>query len=291
MAFAIDEINRNSKLLPNMTLGYSLYDNCVKLGIVFRAAMALISGQEEQILMEESCEGRAPVLGIVGDSSSTHSIAISTVLGLYRVPMVSYFATCSCLSDRKTFPSFFRTIPSDAFQVNAMIQILKHFGWTWVGLLINDDDYGLHAARSFQSDLSLSGQSCLAYLEVLPWSNEAAELRRIVDVMKKSTAHVVIVFAHERHMINLMEEVVRQNLTGLQWLASEAWSTASVLQTSDLMPYLGGTLGIAIRRGEIPGLRDYLSEINPNIHHNNSYGNSIVRFDRITKYSTSTSGT
>ncbi|XP_036006155.1 extracellular calcium-sensing receptor-like [Fundulus heteroclitus] len=276
MAFAIEEINRNSKLLPNMTLGYSLYDNCVKLGIGFRAALALISGQEEQILMEESCEGSTPVLGIVGDSSSTRSIAISTVLGLYRVPMVSYFATCSCLSDRKKFPSFFRTIPSDAFQVNAMIQILKHFGWTWVGLLISDDDYGLHAARSFQSDLSLSGKSCLAYLEVLPWSNEAAELRRIVDVMKKSTAHVVIVFAHESHMINLMEEVVRQNLTGLQWLASEAWSTASVLQTSDLMPYLGGTLGIAIRRGEIPGLRDYLSEINPNIQHNNSYGNSIV---------------
>ncbi|MEQ2254489.1 hypothetical protein ILYODFUR_004282, partial [Ilyodon furcidens] len=207
MAFAIDEINRNSQLLPNMTLGYMLYDNCVKLGIGFRAALALISGQEEQIIMGESCEGRPPVLGIVGDSSSTRSIAISTVLGLYRVPMVSYFATCSCLSDRQKFPSFFRTIPSDAFQVNAMIQILKHFGWTWVGLLISDDDYGLNAARAFQSDLSLSGEGCLAYLEVLPWGNEPPELRRIVDVMKKSTSRVVIVFAHESHLISLMEEV------------------------------------------------------------------------------------
>ncbi|XP_047248709.1 extracellular calcium-sensing receptor-like [Girardinichthys multiradiatus] len=276
MAFAIDEINRNSQLLPNLTLGYMLYDNCVKLGIGFRAALALISGQEKQIIMDESCEGRPPVLGIVGDSSSTRSIAISTVLGLYRVPMVSYFATCSCLSDRQKFPSFFRTIPSDAFQVNAMIQILKHFGWTWVGLLISDDDYGLNAARAFQSDLSLSGDGCLAYLEVLPWGNELPELRRIVDVMKKSTSRVVIVFAHESHLISLMEEVVRQNLTGLQWLASEAWSTAAVLQTSQLMPYLSGTLGIAIRRGQISGIRDFLLEINPNTQHNKSYGNSMV---------------
>ncbi|KAM4742035.1 extracellular calcium-sensing receptor-like [Anableps anableps] len=276
LAFAVDEINRNSKLLPNITLGYSLYDNCVKLGIGFRAALALISGQEEQIVMDENCVGSPPVLAIVGDSSSTRSIAISTVLGLYRVPMVSYYATCSCLSDRQKFPSFFRTIPSDAFQVNGMIQILKHFGWSWVGLLISADDYGLHAARSFHSDLSLSDEGCLAYLEVLPWGNEPGELRRIVDVMKKSTARVVIVFAHESHMISLMEEVVRQNLTGLQWLASEAWSTAAVLQTPDLMPYLGGTLGIAIRRGEIPGLRDFLLEINPNIQHNISYGNSMV---------------
>ncbi|XP_026220498.1 extracellular calcium-sensing receptor-like [Anabas testudineus] len=276
MDFAIHEINRNSNLLPNVTLGYSLYDNCIQLGIGFRAALALVSGQEEQVDLPETCVGTPPVLGIVGDSSSTRCIAISSVLGLYRVPMVSYFATCSCLSDRQKFPSFFRTIPSDAFQVRAVIQILKRFGWTWAGLLISDDDYGLHAARSFQSDLSQSGAGCLAYLEILPWGEDPAELRRIVDVMKKSTARVVTAFAHESHMIDLMEEVVRQNVTGLQWIASEAWTSAAVLQTPRLMPYLGGTLGIAIRRGEIPGLREFLLQIRPDLYHNSTYGNNLV---------------
>lgn len=55
-----------------------------------------------------------------------------------------------------------------------MIQILKRFGWTWAGLLISNDDYGLHAARSFQSDLAQSGGGCLAYLEVLPWGSDHA---------------------------------------------------------------------------------------------------------------------
>uniref|UniRef100_A0A669E1M6 G-protein coupled receptors family 3 profile domain-containing protein n=1 Tax=Oreochromis niloticus TaxID=8128 RepID=A0A669E1M6_ORENI len=276
MAFAIDEINRNSNLLPNVTLGYTLYDNCVTLGIGFRAALSLASGQEEKIILDNRCTGNLPVIGIVGDSSSTHSIAISNVLGLYRVPMVSYFATCSCLTDRQKYPSFFRTIPSDAFQVRAMIQILKHFGWTWAGLLVSDDDYGLHAARSLQSELSLSGEGCLAYFEILPWDKDMDELRRIVNVMKKSSARVVIVFAHHSRIVNLMEEVVRQNLTGLQWMASEAWTEATVLQTPQLMPYLGGTLGIAIRHGEIPGLREFLLQIRPDLHHNNSYGNSMV---------------
>ncbi|KAG7495886.1 extracellular calcium-sensing receptor-like [Solea senegalensis] len=276
MAFAIDEINRNSNLLPSVTLGYSLYDNCEQLGIGFRAALTLVSGQEEQVTLEENCVGTPPVLGVVGDTTSSSTIAISTVLGLYRVPLVSYFATCSCLSDRQKFPSFFRTIPSDDFQVNAMIQILKHFGWTWAGLLISSDDYGVHAARSFHSDLSPAGGGCLAYTEILPWGDDPAELRRIVDVMRKSTARVVIVFAHQIHMIQLMVEVVRQNVTGLQWIASEAWSSLDVLQTPHLMPYLGGTLGIAIRRGEIPGLSDFLLRIRPDLHHNNTDGNSMV---------------
>uniref|UniRef100_A0A3Q3K3H8 G-protein coupled receptors family 3 profile domain-containing protein n=1 Tax=Monopterus albus TaxID=43700 RepID=A0A3Q3K3H8_MONAL len=278
MAFAIDEINKNPNLLPNVTLGYSLYDNCLNLGIGFRAALSLASSQEEQVKLNETCVGIPPVIGIVGDSSSSSSIAISTVLGLYRVPMVSYFATCSCLSDRQKFPSFFRTIPSDAFQVRAVIQILKHFSWTWAGLLISDDDYGLYAARSFQSDLAQSGGGCLAYLEVLPWSKDTAELRRIVKVMKKSTARVVIVFAHESHMIDLMEEVVRQNVTGLQWIASEAWTSATVLQTPDLMPYLGGTLGIAIRQGEIPGFRDFLLQIRHELHLNTNNVNFTTSF-------------
>ncbi|XP_073342646.1 extracellular calcium-sensing receptor-like [Pagrus major] len=271
MAFAIDEINNNSNLLPNVTLGYSLYDNCGALVVGFSGALSLASGREEQFLLQENCLGSPPILGIVGDHYSTFSIAMANVLGLYKMPIVSYFATCSCLSDRQRFPSFFRTIPSDAFQVRAMIQILKHFDWTWVGLLVSDDDYGLHVARSFQSDLVQSGGGCLAYLEVLPWDSDASELRRIVHMIKTSTARVVMVFAHEIHMMHLMEEVMRQNVTGQQWIASEALTTATVLQTPRLMPYLGGTLGIAIRRGEIPGLREFLLQIRPDQNDNGNY--------------------
>uniref|UniRef100_A0A3B3TML8 G-protein coupled receptors family 3 profile domain-containing protein n=1 Tax=Poecilia latipinna TaxID=48699 RepID=A0A3B3TML8_9TELE len=230
MAFAIDEINGNSQLLPNVTLGYSLYDNCLTLGVGFRAAYFTDFQQGYRHIK--------------------------------RLFVLKYFL--------QNVP--FHSMPP---QVNAMIQIIKHFGWTWVGLLISADDYGLHAAKSFQSDLSPSDGGCLAYMEVLPWDNEPLELKRIVDVMKASTARVIVVFAHESHMINLMEEVVRQNLTGLQWLASEAWSTAAVLQTPDLMPYLGGTLGIAIRRGAIPGLRDFLLQTRSDLQHNTTYGNSM----------------
>lgn len=77
----------------------------------------------------------------------------------------------------------------------------------WAGLLVSDDDYGLHVAQSFQSELTQSGLGCLAYTEILPWGENPSELRRIVEGMKKSTARVVIVFAHQINMIQLMEEV------------------------------------------------------------------------------------
>lgn len=56
----------------------------------------------------------------------------------------------------------------------------------------------------------------------------------------------------------------RQGLTGIQWLASEAWSTAAVLSTpKKYHPILHGTVGFAIRGAHIPGLQDFLLRLNP----------------------------
>lgn len=56
----------------------------------------------------------------------------------------------------------------------------------------------------------------------------------------------------------------RQGLTGIQWLASEAWSTAAVLSTpKKYHQILQGTVGFAIRRAHIPGLQDFLLRLNP----------------------------
>ncbi|XP_067275552.1 extracellular calcium-sensing receptor-like [Pseudorasbora parva] len=262
MAFAINEINKNPNLLPNITLGYHIYDNCVMLGMAFRAAISLASGTEESF-SNLNCAGPPPVIGVVGDPSSTPSIAISSVLGLFRVPIVSHYATCSCLSDRKKYPSFFRTIPSDAFQVRAMVQILRHFGWTWVGLLYSDDDYGIYAAQSFQQEMQLSGY-CVAFSEILPYDYNPKYIQHVLGVIQASTARVVVVISPSSLVIPLMDEVMLQNITGRQWIASESWATSTVFHTPRFLPFLGGTLGIAIRRGEIEGLYDFLLCLRPN---------------------------
>lgn len=56
----------------------------------------------------------------------------------------------------------------------------------------------------------------------------------------------------------------REGLTGIQWLASEAWSTAAVLSTpKKFHPILQGSMGFAIRRADIPGLQEFLLRLHP----------------------------
>ena len=92
-------------------------------------------------------------------------------------------------------------------QVRAMLQILRQFGWTWIGLLVSDDDYGRHAARSFLQGLAHDRAGCPAYHEVLPGHSAPDEYRRIVSVVRASTARVVVVFSNQGYMLPLLDEV------------------------------------------------------------------------------------
>lgn len=103
MAFAIDEINKNSNLVPNVTLGYSLYDNCATLVMGFSAALSMATGQEEDVTIQDSCFGTPSVLGIVGDSFSTFSIATSDVIGLFKLPIVSNLQPWKCIKSESIF--------------------------------------------------------------------------------------------------------------------------------------------------------------------------------------------
>ncbi|KAG7268356.1 hypothetical protein CRUP_019566 [Coryphaenoides rupestris] len=56
--------------------------------------------------------------------------------------LISYLASCPCLSNRPQFPNFFRTIPSDVYQAKIMARLAKLFHWTWIGAVIANNDYG-----------------------------------------------------------------------------------------------------------------------------------------------------
>ncbi|XP_041125863.1 extracellular calcium-sensing receptor-like [Polyodon spathula] len=266
MRFAIQEINENPNLLPTITLGYKIYDSCATHVAALRATLSVLNGPKEVSSM--MCSGASPMKAIIGDSGSSQSIIVSRTLQPFKIPMISYIATCSCLSNRNEYPNFFRTVPNDNYQVKAIAQLVKHFGWAWVGAVSEEGDYGRYAFQALIEEFKKIGV-CLAYYEVIPKVYSRKKILEILDIMKKSSAKVVISFAGEGDLYPLLTEYVQQNITGIQWIASEAWITASLFSPKEFYPSLGGTIGFAIRRGEIPGLKDFLLQVHPSLYPDN----------------------
>lgn len=182
------------------------------------------------------------------------------------VLQISYFSTCSCLSDRKQFPTFFRVIPSDDYQVKAIAQLLKKFNWTWIGVVTEDHDYGRFALQGLKREIE-NTDICLAYHEMIPKDFKQERVHEILNVMKHSTAKVVVVFSGEGEFYPFLREFITQNITGIQWVASEAWVTASIL--AETYQFLAGTIGFAVHQGNVPGLKEYLMTVNPQVYPSN----------------------
>ncbi|XP_006011731.1 extracellular calcium-sensing receptor-like [Latimeria chalumnae] len=262
MIFAIEEINNSTALLPNITLGYQIYDSCATIAQSMRAAMTLVNGEEEVSPDTSSCTQGTSVTALVADSESSQSIAVARTIGPFSLPMISYFATCACLSKKEEFPSFFRTIPSDYFQARALAQLVKYFEWTWVGTIKGDTDYGIFGMAAFIEEAQKEG-ICLAFSETIYRTYPRKKVLRIIDIIKKSTAKVIVAFVAEADMTYLLQEIQQQNISGIQWLGSEAWITATHLTNKETYGVLKGTIGFAIKKSVIPGLKEFLLKVSP----------------------------
>ncbi|KAG7333507.1 hypothetical protein KOW79_003642 [Hemibagrus wyckioides] len=257
LVFAVEEINRNPFLLPGVRLGYRIMDSCTRYPHSLRAVMSMISGGNG------TCETSRPAKLIIGDSASTQCMILSRVLSPLRVPMISYLATCVCLSNRREYPNFFRTIPSDMYQARTMAQMARRFGWTWVGAVVADNDYGLQAVQAFQKETKGTG-ICLAFVSTLLRERLAKDVDRAVKLVQSSSARVIMVFAWYMDVEMFLTELVRRNVTGRQFLASEIWSTSSLLLSNpELNTITQGTLGVAIRSAPIPGFEKHLRALHP----------------------------
>ncbi|XP_063763053.1 extracellular calcium-sensing receptor-like [Eleginops maclovinus] len=259
MIFAIEEINKDPALLPNISLGYRILNSCASPTNTLRAALTLASGAEDKEL-NSSCP--PAISALIAESGSSQSLAVAGALGPFQLPIVSYFSTCACLSDRDKYPTFFRTIPSDFFQAKALAALVKHFGWQWIGAIQSDNDYGRNGILAFTEEIKKLGV-CIAFVGTILRTYSMDKILEVVEIIKQSTVKVILAFVPEGDFYPLMKEVVKQNITGIQWIASEAWITASRPSTPEIYQAFGGALGFVVKKMAIPNLQQFLTGINP----------------------------
>ncbi|XP_036006161.1 extracellular calcium-sensing receptor-like [Fundulus heteroclitus] len=259
MIFAIEEINNSTELLPGIKLGYKIYDSCASVSMAMHVAFQLSNGQDPVFHTGNNCSQVGMVMGVIGDSGSTQSISMSRIFGPFSIPLVSHFATCACLSDKEQYPTFFRTIPSDHYQADAMAKLVKHFGWTWIGAVHSDSDYGRNGMASFLEAAHREG-ICVEYIESFHRTDPKSKIQRVADVIRRSTAIAVVAFMSDGDIKFLFEELDQHRPPSRQWIGSEGWVTDPQLMR---FSFCAGAIGVAIQQSFIPGFRDFLLDLSP----------------------------
>ncbi|XP_040197707.1 extracellular calcium-sensing receptor-like [Rana temporaria] len=259
--FAIEEINNNSNILQNVTLGLQAYDSCDVLQQNVKATLQIVTGLDTAV-PNYRCLPNSPLTAVLGPSYSTQSMTIAHILGLGRFPQISQWSTSPLLSDRRKFPSFFRTVPSDSFQSRGLAQLVLYFGWSWVGIIATNDDYGQQGIQLIRQDIVKAG-ACVAYSENILMNQPDRNAPHIVNVIKRSTAKVVVAFCNEADLNIILGEWSRQNAPKKILIASEAWSTMNLVSFEKYTNLLTGTIGLTFSSGTLPNFKEFLNKINP----------------------------
>ncbi|XP_078451922.1 extracellular calcium-sensing receptor-like [Lampetra planeri] len=250
MLYAIDEINERQDLLPDIRLGYDIYDSCTNVMKSLEAGVALMKATEDLT--------RPPLVGVIGDGNSKQTVVLAQMLGLHDVPLISYAASAPALGNKAEFPTFMRTIPGDSSQSKALAELVGHFRWTWIGTLGSDDEYGRQGLSHFENEVASMYKVCFSFRLWIPKNAQYNDITKIVDTIADSNAMSIVVFAIDTDFEPVLKEVVRRNIVDRIWVASEGWITSPYLNKPEYAPTLEGTIGFDVAQGNVQDIMDYL---------------------------------
>ncbi|XP_043929529.1 vomeronasal type-2 receptor 26-like [Protopterus annectens] len=261
MFFAVKEINQTPELLPNVTLGFHIFDTCFSETRALQAGMWLSSGQDDSI-PNYRCLSRSVIPAIIGDGPPACSLPVARVLGLYKFPQISHGSTLPTVSDKAQVPSFLAVVPNSKYQSIGIARMLIHFGWRWIGIVASDNDYGIEGSLDLKQEF-LSAGGCVAFLDIIPIHNSMEQMKKTAEIIKKSTATVVVLFLTTEKIGPLIEELFLLNVSGKVWIATVSWPNSEDFYSTTVQIIANGTLAFIYHRGQINGLKEFLHNIHP----------------------------
>ncbi|XP_033026261.1 vomeronasal type-2 receptor 26-like [Lacerta agilis] len=90
LAFAVNEINRNTKILPNITLGFHICDSYYDARMTYRTTLDLLF-KVHKFIPNYECQFPKNLIAVIGGLSSDISFHMANILNIYKIPQLHSF--------------------------------------------------------------------------------------------------------------------------------------------------------------------------------------------------------
>uniref|UniRef100_A0A8D2LZ25 G-protein coupled receptors family 3 profile domain-containing protein n=1 Tax=Varanus komodoensis TaxID=61221 RepID=A0A8D2LZ25_VARKO len=254
LAFAVQEVNESTHILPNQTLGFHIYDSYDNARRTCQATLRLLSVQE-RLVPNYACGICYNLIAVIGSLDSEVSLNMANTLDIYKIPQVGILSLSWWI-----------------------LSLLLHFSWTWIGLLCMDNDKGERFLQTVFPMFSKRGV-CVAFIEKLPPHTNINNINTVLekgadmhDKLVDSKANVVVLqgesysFALLKWLPYISEVVKRTSkLKDKVWIASANMEiNAFVYQRNWETEIFHGTLSLSIHSNDLPGFQSFEKRRNPN---------------------------
>lgn len=272
MIFAIDKVNSNPDLLPNITLGYDIRDYCESAAKAMEHTYDFVRRSDMvKEFQNASCKSAnesnttwnkpKPIAAVIGPTDSGSAVLAASLLQVAGIPAISQSATSNELSSPQ-YRHFFRTAPPDGQQASAMADIIQYFNWSYIAAVAMDDSYGRNGVWELESEAEKRETFCISFAEYIPRQEYNTKLTRAVTKLKSyPNIRVVVLWLFGGYGRRFLKEAVKQRLFDRTWILSDALATEDDvfvgLNSSD-QKILHGSLGVQPRYLDNQEFEDFL---------------------------------
>ncbi|XP_072308180.1 metabotropic glutamate receptor 7 isoform X2 [Eucyclogobius newberryi] len=233
MMYALDQINGDEDLLPNITLGARILDTCSRDTYALEQSLTFVQALIQKDTSDVRCTNGEPplfvkpekVVGVIGASASSVSIMVANILRLFQIPQISYASTAPELSDDRRYDFFSRVVPPDSFQAQAMVDIVKAMGWNYVSTVASEGSYGEKGVDAFMQLSREAGGICIAQSLKIPHDHKPSDFDKVIRLLLETRyARAVILFASDEDIRGVLNATKRAEQVGhFLWIGSDSW--------------------------------------------------------------------
>ncbi|XP_066486555.1 vomeronasal type-2 receptor 26-like [Tiliqua scincoides] len=168
-------------------------------------------------------------------------------------------------------------VPNEEHQYMGIVHLLRHFKWTWVGLIVVDDESGDHFLKALEPLLS-QNQICSAFIERIPNQGRFTGLdelggmaQEIYLLLTDKKVKILVIYGESMTIMWLSALVIltdpdyKENPSlGKVWLMTAQIDFAVTgLITRSSFPIFQGAISFTIHANEPPGFQAYLQNVKP----------------------------
>lgn len=138
--WALDQINASPSVLPGATLGAVLFDVCGSREKAYRDVSNFASETLTSLRSDVVLPGLGKVFGFVAGGGGAAAGAAAEVLSWVGLPTV---APDTSLTELGRQPRVLHVPPSNAEVAQALVRLVKHFGWTYISVVDDGEEENL----------------------------------------------------------------------------------------------------------------------------------------------------
>ncbi|OBS59357.1 hypothetical protein A6R68_09520, partial [Neotoma lepida] len=262
LVFAIEEINRNPQLLPNISLGFDFYNVPFSERNILGNALIWLTDMSFPTSNYNCVKERKTAAALTGPSWA-RSAHIGTLLQLYKFPQLTVGPFDPILNDRSQFHSLYQMASKSTSLSLAMVSLMLHFGWTWVGLIVPDDHRGIQFLSDIRENME-NNQVCTAFVEMIPstWNSFSKTFWKNFGMVQESLANIIIIYGDNDSLQGLMRNLGQQMFTSKVWVMTSQWDVTNIPDYF-LLDSFHGSLIFSHHHEQMEEFKIFIQAVNP----------------------------